>query len=65
MIKMQGMKYGYARVSTDDQKPALQLDALKLGAWRHVDRVETGQVGPERARLAQHPARPTEARHSV
>ena len=22
------MKYGYARVSTDDQKPALQLDAL-------------------------------------
>jgi len=22
------MKYGYARVSTDDQKPALQLAAL-------------------------------------
>ena len=23
------MKYGYARVSTDDQSPALQLSALK------------------------------------
>jgi len=23
------MKYGYARVSTDDQNPALQLSALK------------------------------------
>jgi DNA invertase Pin-like site-specific DNA recombinase len=26
---MKGMKYGYARVSTDDQNPALQLAALK------------------------------------
>jgi hypothetical protein len=26
---MEGMKYGYARVSTDDQNPALQLEALK------------------------------------
>ena len=26
---MEGMKYGYARVSTDDQNPALQLAALK------------------------------------
>jgi len=26
---MGGMKYGYARVSTDDQSPALQLAALK------------------------------------
>jgi DNA invertase Pin-like site-specific DNA recombinase len=26
------MKYGYARVSTDDQNPALQLAALKKGA---------------------------------
>jgi DNA invertase Pin-like site-specific DNA recombinase len=26
---MDGMKYGYARVSTDDQTPALQLAALK------------------------------------
>ena len=29
MCKMDGMKYGYARVSTDDQTPALQLAALK------------------------------------
>jgi hypothetical protein len=27
--KMKAMKYGYARVSTDDQTPALQLAALK------------------------------------
>jgi DNA invertase Pin-like site-specific DNA recombinase len=27
--KMSGMKYGYARVSTDDQNAALQLAALK------------------------------------
>jgi DNA invertase Pin-like site-specific DNA recombinase len=26
---MAGMKYGYARVSTDDQTPALQIAALK------------------------------------
>jgi DNA invertase Pin-like site-specific DNA recombinase len=26
---MERMKYGYARVSTDDQTPALQLAALK------------------------------------
>jgi hypothetical protein len=26
---MGSMKYGHARVSTDDQKPALQLAALK------------------------------------
>src|ERR1035438_9436852 len=26
---MEGMKYGYARVSTDDQNPALQLEALR------------------------------------
>jgi hypothetical protein len=26
---MEGIKYGYARVSTDDQTPALQLAALK------------------------------------
>ena len=29
------MKYGYARVSTDDQTPALQLAALKAGC-HHV-----------------------------
>jgi hypothetical protein len=28
--KMKAMKYGYARVSTDDQTPALQLVALKM-----------------------------------
>jgi DNA invertase Pin-like site-specific DNA recombinase len=28
-VKICGMKYGYARVSTDDQNAALQLAALK------------------------------------
>lgn len=28
------MKYGYARVSTDDQDPAMQLAALKKGGCR-------------------------------
>jgi DNA invertase Pin-like site-specific DNA recombinase len=30
------MKYGYARVSTDDQTPALQLVALKKAVCRTV-----------------------------
>jgi DNA invertase Pin-like site-specific DNA recombinase len=30
------MKYGYARVSTDDQSPALQLAALKQAGCREV-----------------------------
>ena len=30
-----GMKYGYARVSTDDQNPALQLAALKAGRMQN------------------------------
>jgi DNA invertase Pin-like site-specific DNA recombinase len=33
---MQGMKYGYARVSTDDQTPALQLAALKKAGCKMV-----------------------------
>src|SRR6202795_2520032 len=33
---MKGMKYGYARVSTDDQNPALQLSALKRAGCKTV-----------------------------
>lgn len=37
---MGGMKYGYARVSTDDQNPALQLAALKKAGCQTVFRDE-------------------------
>jgi DNA invertase Pin-like site-specific DNA recombinase len=30
------MKYGYARVSTDDQTPALQLAALKKAGCKTI-----------------------------
>ncbi len=30
------MKYGYARVSTDDQNPALQLSALKKAGCKTI-----------------------------
>jgi DNA invertase Pin-like site-specific DNA recombinase len=33
---MAGMKYGYARVSTDDQTPALQLAALKKAGCKTI-----------------------------
>src|SRR6202140_2099533 len=33
---MERMKYGYARVSTDDQSPALQLAALKKDGCRTI-----------------------------
>ena len=33
---MESMKYGYARVSTDDQTPALQLAALKKAGCKTI-----------------------------
>jgi DNA invertase Pin-like site-specific DNA recombinase len=33
---MERMKYGYARVSTDDQNPALQLEALRKAGCKTV-----------------------------
>src|SRR5450759_5614083 len=33
---MEGMKYGYARVSTDDQSPALQFAALKKAGCKTI-----------------------------
>ena len=34
LSQIAGMKYGYARVSTDDQTPVLQLAALKRAACK-------------------------------
>jgi DNA invertase Pin-like site-specific DNA recombinase len=48
---MNPMKYGYARVSTDDQKPALQMDALKKAGCEKVFR-DDGLSGAIRNRPA-------------
>jgi len=45
------MKYGYARVSTDDQNPALQLAALKRAGCEKVFR-DDGLSGAIRNRPA-------------
>jgi DNA invertase Pin-like site-specific DNA recombinase len=37
------MKYGYARVSTEDQNPALQLTALKKAGCRTVFKARTAE----------------------
>src|ERR1039457_3546068 len=49
---MGGMKYGYARVSTDDQNPALQLAALKKAGCQTVFKDEglSGATIPEARR---------------
>lgn len=38
------MKIGYARISTDDQKPELQLDTLKRA---RCEKVFKDEIGPE------------------
>jgi DNA invertase Pin-like site-specific DNA recombinase len=35
-VQNEAMKYGYARVSTDDQSPALQLAALKKAGCKTI-----------------------------
>ena len=44
------MKYGYARVSTDDQNPALQMDALKKAKCSHI--FQDSRTGATRDRPA-------------
>ena len=50
---MRRMKYGYARVSTDDQNPALQIAALRKAKCAHIfqDKL-TGAMTP-RPQLAR------------
>jgi hypothetical protein len=59
-----GMKYGYARVSTDDQTPALQLAALKKagcktifkddGLIRNYDQAPRPATLPQETRTRRH-----------
>jgi DNA invertase Pin-like site-specific DNA recombinase len=49
-VKINGVKYGYARVSTDDQNPALQLVALKKAGCQTVFKDE-GLSEPRRSAL--------------
>ena len=48
---MEGVKYGYARVSTDDQNPALQLGALKNAGCKTIFK-DAGQSGATTKRPA-------------
>ena len=45
------MKYGYARVSTEDQNPAMQLAALKRAGCRKVFQDERTGSTPQRPAL--------------
>jgi DNA invertase Pin-like site-specific DNA recombinase len=47
---MGGMKYGYARTSTDDQTTALQLAALKRACCSHIYE-DKGLTGAHARRL--------------
>jgi len=54
LLQNEGMKYGYARVSTDDQNPALQLAALKKAGCKTVFKDEgISGVTPKRPALAR------------
>ena len=48
---MDGMKYGYARVSADDQNPALQLAALQKAGCKTIFK-DDGLSGATTKRLA-------------
>ena len=43
------MKYGYARVSTDDQNPALQIAALKKAGCEKIFKDDNYQEPPRSA----------------
>ena len=47
------MKYGYARLSTDDQNPAMQLAALKKAGCKNVFTDEITDAILKRSALAR------------
>ncbi len=51
MSKNSRMKYGYARVSTDDQKADLQIVALKKAGCEHVSTDTASGASPKRREL--------------
>ena len=47
------MKYGYARVSTEDQNPALQIAALRKAKCAYIFQDKLTGVTTKRPRLAR------------
>ena len=47
------MKYGYARVSTDEQNPALQLSALKRAGCKRIFTDKASGAHVKRPELAK------------
>ena len=58
------MKYGYARVSTDDQNPAMQLAALKKAGCKTVFKDEVTGAHVNRPALDPLPENLAARRHA-
>jgi DNA invertase Pin-like site-specific DNA recombinase len=55
---LQGMRIGYARVSGEDQNPALQLDVLKQAGCKRVFTYKLSGAQADRPRAERGPFPP-------